>query len=1215
MPTNTDHQGAIAARLTAVMADLSGYAENELTHGGTFLELGFDSLFLTQLATAFQKEFGVAITFRQLITDHPTPDALAAWIGAQIPAPENTPKAEAKSEASAPAKPQVRQPGAQAGQQAGTGRARNELSDVFARQLELMRAQLALFNGEGAVENAPVVAEAPAETETPVKTETPPAPIFGTGPQIPQPNDTQKRSPDMTPAQRTHIETLTARYTAKTARSKQHAASDRAYHADPRSAAGFNPHWKELVYPLVVNKSDGAYLWDLDDNRYIDLLNGFGPNFFGHRAPFITDALKAQLDDGFEIGPQTPHAGEAAKLLCELTGMDRASWVNTGSEAVQAAIRIARTVTGRDKIVVFKGSYHGNFDEVLVRGVERPDGAGRTLPLAPGIPFGSVENVIVLDYGADAALEAIAKNAGDIAAILVEPVQSRRPDFQPRAFLQTLRTLTAKRDIALIFDEVITGFRTSPGGAQDYFGVKADLATYGKILGGGMPIGAVAGAARYMDTFDGGSWRYGDASKPEAGVTFFAGTFVRHPLAIAAAYASLKHLQDAGAQLQERVSAHAARFADELNAFFQDRGVGFRVLQFASQMFIRVEEQTPLATLFFYHMRDRGVHLLENFPCYMTAAHTDADVTAAIEAAKESIWEMQAGGILADHNKDARDSQSDAQNMALTHGQRLIWSTSQMGEGASCAFNESDSFYLDGALDRARFVDAVNSALGAHEAFRLRFESAGAHQFIADAPGFSLQFQDVADLSAQERQAHIQNWLKAAATTAFDLEGGPLGRSMLFKLGAEEHLFVIYAHHLIFDGYSSDLLIRDIVRRYSAAVAGERAASSDIAPFSAYRSKAQNAPAVPAFWKDCFAEGAPPLLDLPTDGPRASVFSYRGATARRTLFADLCADVRARARSLGLTMSAMTMSAFAALLAGASERRKFVMGLPAAGQARHGVEAIGYCVNILPIPVNAANDPAFEAFARALQEVTLDAFENQDLSLSALMAHISDAPGPRNRPLIEAMFNYGGYFQGLEAAGVKIRAAENERHAVCNELFLNIADDGDVLHLDLEYAADLFDATTVDAWLDEFAAILRKIADDPSTALSALARGNDDEQASDDQPRDDQENIVNLESRRIHCGTERIETTAPATLNDTESEIIAAVGATLAQRDISLDDNFFELGGHSIHASRLLTRLRKTVAPTLSIRAIFEADSLRALAVQIDAAAAPQNNDREEFVF
>ncbi len=173
-----------------------------------------------------------------------------------------------------------------------------------------------------------------------------------------------------------------------------------------------------------------------------------------------------------------------------------------------AAMRVARTVTGRARIATTSG-FHGINDEVLVRS----SGAGadrRSLPIAPGIPEHIVKDVLVLDYGSPESLEILKSQVHELAAVLVEPVQSRRPDLQPREFLKELRAITREAGTALIFDEVITGFRCHPGGAQALFDVRADIATYGKIIGGGMPIGAVAGSAMYMDALDGGQWQYGD---------------------------------------------------------------------------------------------------------------------------------------------------------------------------------------------------------------------------------------------------------------------------------------------------------------------------------------------------------------------------------------------------------------------------------------------------------------------------------------------------------------------------------------------------------------------------------------------------------------------------------------------------------------------------------------------------------------------------------
>src|SRR5690606_37992157 len=201
---------------------------------------------------------------------------------------------------------------------------------------------------------------------------------------------------------------------------------------------------------------------------------------------------------------------------------------------------------------------------------------------------------------------------------------------------------------------------------------------------------------------DGGQWQYGDDSFPSAGVTFFAGTFVRHPLAIAAVHAALKYIKAQGPSLQETVNRRTTRLTTELNAFFKERGLKIHIPHFASQMFIRVQEEGELATLLFFHLRARGIHVLENFPSYMTAAHTEEDVDAIIAAFKDSILEMQADGLLP--QAPAADASAWRRSLPLTDAQREVWFASQMGDMANCAFNESDSVRIDGPLDANRFV-------------------------------------------------------------------------------------------------------------------------------------------------------------------------------------------------------------------------------------------------------------------------------------------------------------------------------------------------------------------------------------------------------------------------------------------------------------------------------------------------------------------------------
>jgi glutamate-1-semialdehyde aminotransferase len=468
--------------------------------------------------------------------------------------------------------------------------------------------------------------------------------------------------------------------------------------ADPRVATGFRPTVKELVYPLVMERSLGSRMWDLDGNEYIDVLSGFGSNFFGWSPRFVVDAITAQLEKGFDVGPQHPLAGEVAELFCEYTQSERVAFCNTGSEAVLGAIRIARTVTGRDTIVIFSGSYHGINDEVIIRATKNLG----AVPAAPGIMAATAKNVLVLEYGTPESLEIIRTRASQLAAVVVEPVQSRRPDFQPRQFLQDLRKITEDAGVVYIWDEIVTGFRAAPRGAQEVFGIRPDLSTYGKVVGGGLPIGVIAGRKAFMDALDGGSWQFGDQSVPEIGVTYFAGTFVRHPLALAAAKAVLLHLKQQGPALQQQISERTMRLVTELNEHFLREGAPIEIRFFTSIWKTFFKGDHPHSDLFFYMLRDRGIHIYDGFPCFMTAAHTDADVARIISAFKETVVEMRESGFLATVGASPQQGSFDG-NRPPVPGARL--GRDRDGKPAWFVATESGRFSK---------VEAVGSKHGQH---------------------------------------------------------------------------------------------------------------------------------------------------------------------------------------------------------------------------------------------------------------------------------------------------------------------------------------------------------------------------------------------------------------------------------------------------------------------------------------------------------------------
>ena len=521
----------------------------------------------------------------------------------------------------------------------------------------------------------------------------------------------------------------------------------------------------------------------------------------------------------------SPLAGKVARLVCDLTGMDRASFVCTGSEAVQAAVRAARTVTGRNLVVLFAHDYHGNFDEVLVRAL-----GGRAAQRTRH-PAEFVENVLVLDYGSPEALAVIRDRATELAAVLVEPVQSRRPELQPRDFLHEVRNITARSGTALIFDEVITGFRLHPGGAQAFFGVSADIATYGKVAGGGMPIGIVAGRAMFMDAFDGGMWQFGDDSVPEAGRTFFAGTFVRQPLALAAARAALTRLKEAGSDLQRELTAKADSLVAELNAIVDRFNVPLRVVNCGSILFFRARDTRPAASLLFYLLRDKGVYILEGFPSYLSTAHTDDDLKLIVRAFREGVEELHDAGFFDDPNPAATIGEF---RVPSTESQRGIWLACQMSATASCAFNETCTFRLRGPLDLPALRRTVQTLLDRHESLRSVFDVTGEYQVIRPIVAADVPITDLSTLPVAERDKAAAALAESADLEPFNLQSGPLWQFQLLSLAADDHMLLMAIHHLICDGWSYDILLQELGTLYESTHFGRPHGLAEPSRFSDY---------------------------------------------------------------------------------------------------------------------------------------------------------------------------------------------------------------------------------------------------------------------------------------------------------------------------------------------------------------------------------------------
>ena len=441
-----------------------------------------------------------------------------------------------------------------------------------------------------------------------------------------------------------YIKNIEKRVNALTQNSKDKTQQYRRVYASNRNSAGFRPLYKEMLYQIIAEEGKGSKIVDIDGNEMIDLTMGFGVLLFGHSPEFVRDALRSEIEKGLPLGPMGRLTGDVAKNISELTGVERVFFCNSGTEADMFALRVARAVTKKNKVVCFTGAFHGTYDGFLGTSSYSDDPNNATIPLVPGITDNAVKDLIMLDFNSEDSLKYIEKHSDLIAAVITEPVQSRRPDVQPGEFLRKLRRVTEENDIALIFDEIITGFRIASGGAQEYFDVEADIVTYGKVIGGGMPIGVLAGKSKYLDSIDGGVWNFGDDSVPpnEDRRTFVAGTFCHHPMAMAATNAVLEYIKENKDSIYEPLNQKTTEFVNELNQFFDSEGVDFHINQFGSLFRFTVNLEKEI---FYYGLLEKGIYIWEGRNCFLSTEHSKEDVDYVIDAVKKTIFEMKEAGF------------------------------------------------------------------------------------------------------------------------------------------------------------------------------------------------------------------------------------------------------------------------------------------------------------------------------------------------------------------------------------------------------------------------------------------------------------------------------------------------------------------------------------------------------------------------------------------
>lgn len=388
------------------------------------------------------------------------------------------------------------------------------------------------------------------------------------------------------------------------------------------------------TYPRFLDRGLGSHVWDVDGNEYIDLIGSWGPLILGHCREEVERAVLDAVKKGLSFGAPTAAEVEMAELVCQMTGVEMVRMVNSGTEAVMSALRLARGATGRSKIIKFAGCYHGHSDSMLVKA-----GSGALTGGAPdsaGVPKEIAGDTLTASYNDLASVEGLLNaNPGQVAAVIVEPVAANMGVVPPQpGFLQGLRKLCDESGALLIFDEVITGFRLAPGGAQEYYGVRADLVTYGKVIGGGMPVGAYGGSRKLMELV------------APLGPVYQAGTLSGNPVAMAAGLAQLRILKnnpEIYTELERKGALLEEGLKDALSGIpVQVNRVGSLLTVFFTEQPVTGYDQARSSDLtrfrqWYHGLLSRGIYAAPSQfeALFLSSAHTDTEIRRIIAAAGE----------------------------------------------------------------------------------------------------------------------------------------------------------------------------------------------------------------------------------------------------------------------------------------------------------------------------------------------------------------------------------------------------------------------------------------------------------------------------------------------------------------------------------------------------------------------------------------------------
>ena len=842
---------------------------------------------------------------------------------------------------------------------------------------------------------------------------------------------TPSPTPSFSRSEVIHSIDLSRRLYSTLSSSRENRNSD-TFLADPRYSAGYSSLYRDIQLPLSANKASGSAVYSIDNIRYLDFTMGFGVQLFGHNAEFIKFSLLGAIDtNAFFIGPQSNLAVHNAKLLCELTGHDRALFCNTGTEAVMTAVRLARAYTSRTKVLQFNGSYHGHNDMSLALQVNQQ---GDSVPSSKGVPSDSVINTVLVDYDDEESISSVIyNNRFDLAAVLVEPIQSRQPSLRKGKILRLLRRLCDAHGIILIFDEVLIGFRCHINSSFGFFGVKSDLSTYGKIIGGGLPIGAVAGNTNLLNYVDGGAWHYYN-SEPSGDRIFFAGTFNKNPLTMTSCKAVLEFFVKDNGTLQHSLNRRTRNLCKRLNSYFTSMCLPIRIL-YASSFFRFIG--APLG--FYLELLARKIYIWEGRTCFLSDAHSSEDLDYFEQSVIQSINSLVEFGILDSQRGDCSDIYllAPTQLTLCASYNRAPVDSQSFNQTVSISFNQSTQL-LPFLNDATYHISREISLFGNYDIVSSRFiakDSLGIDwiYYLEESSDFNISFSPSND-------CHVCCLV-------------------CLKNNNIHKVFFSFAHYAI-DGKGINTLFQKILNSTPSSSSPELA-YSPVDRTSEFLDQLS-----PKFFHQISHSSKPPER-----------VEFQLDSFLRQKLVDL-------SESYSITLPSLLLAIYIQSIQSYLDLESFIIALFGTNSVTPEVAYL-YDSFVTPLPLVIDSPLLFESDQlKKLQHNVSKIVFNTTINNSLLASKFSINKPPVKYPLSDIAFNYDKISRIFSNTSFDIRFNDNIPHYARWALFLNVIDDSHTLRICIDFDPSVFNKTSIDQIFNLFLSQLDSTDSFPSNILS-----------------------------------------------------------------------------------------------------------------------------------